>query len=89
MEITTVSSTFHRKWNLGDYESVEAGASMYARIDEGEDPDVAEEILFEQCKQSVYKAVKDELEASHYQRNKAKIKHTVMGQTVDEDYLYG
>jgi len=38
MKLKTISFTYERKWNTGDYESATVGMSAWADLDEGEDP---------------------------------------------------
>ncbi|UKP00996.1 hypothetical protein [Nostoc sp. UHCC 0870] len=72
MEIKTISVTYQRKFNLGDYESVEVGCSLWGQIDPEEDAEGATQFLFEQAKESVKKAAMPLLKASQYQMNKYK-----------------
>lgn len=52
-EVTSVSFSYNRKFNLGNWESVEISASQWARLDEGDDPDEVVNVLAEQCKSHV------------------------------------
>jgi ribosomal protein L10 len=38
MKVKTISFTYERKWNTGNYESATVGMSAWAHLDEGEDP---------------------------------------------------
>lgn len=72
MEIKTISVTYERKFNLGDYESVEVGCSLWGQIDPEEDAQGATQFLFEQAKASVKQAAMPLIKNSAYQMNKYK-----------------
>ena len=38
MQIKTISFTYERKWNTAAYESATVGMSVWADLEEGEDP---------------------------------------------------
>ncbi|MBD2303879.1 hypothetical protein [Nostoc sp. FACHB-190] len=73
MEIKTISVTYQRKFNLGDYESVEIGCSLWGQIDPEEDAEGATQFLFEQAKTAVKEAAMPLISKSVHQMNKAKI----------------
>jgi hypothetical protein len=74
MEIKTISVTYSRKFNLGDYESLELSCSLWGQIDPAEeDAEGATQFLFQQAKASVKEAALPVLQASNYQTNKAKM----------------
>lgn len=84
MEIKTISVTYHRKFNLGDFESVEVGCSLWGQIDPEEDADGATQFLFEQAKESVKKAALPLIKASSHQMNKARMyKQSAQNNTTD------
>jgi hypothetical protein len=70
MKITTVSISYSRKFNLGNYESIDLGCSLWAQVDEEEEADRVAEFLYLQAKASVKNAVIPVLKASEYQMNK-------------------
>lgn len=70
MKITTVSITYSRKFNLGNFESIDLGCSLWAQVDEDEDADRVTEFLYLQAKTSVRNAAMPVLKASEYQRKK-------------------
>ncbi|MBE9053866.1 hypothetical protein IQ243_26395 [Nostocales cyanobacterium LEGE 11386] len=72
MEIKTISVTYHRKFNLGDYESLELGCSLWAQIDPEEDAEGATQFLYMQAKASVKEAAMPLLKTSQYQMSKYK-----------------
>ncbi|MBW4689685.1 MAG: hypothetical protein KME40_32475 [Komarekiella atlantica HA4396-MV6] len=85
MEIKTISVTYQRKFNLGDYESLEIGCSLWGQIDPAEDAEGATQFLFEQAKASVKEAAIPVIKESAYQMNKAKIyKQSAKNQAHDE-----
>ena len=53
MNVKTVSVTYERKLNLGDYNSATIGASAWADLDDGEDPVAAYEALYAMVKEMV------------------------------------
>ena len=53
MEVSTISFEYRRKFNLGDYESVEIGVTQWAQIGKEEDVDGCIQLLAEQCKNHV------------------------------------
>lgn len=56
MEIKTIAVTYTRKFNLGDYESLELTCSLWGQIDpKEEDAQGTTQFLFQQAKDSVYK----------------------------------
>lgn len=73
MEIKTISVTYQRKFNLGDYESVEVGCSLWGQIDPEEDPEGATQFLFEQAKAAVKEAAMPLIKASSHQMHKAQM----------------
>ncbi|MBD2451718.1 hypothetical protein H6G76_32290 [Nostoc sp. FACHB-152] len=84
MEIKTISVTYHRKFNLGDFESVELGCSLWGQIDPEEDAEGATQFLFEQAKESVKKAAIPLIKASSHQMNKARMyKQSAQNNTTD------
>ncbi|MEJ6485244.1 hypothetical protein N0Y54_28695 [Nostoc punctiforme UO1] len=46
MKFTTVSVSYSRKFNLGDYESLELGCSLWAQVEDGEDADGITQFLY-------------------------------------------
>ena len=58
MHITTVSVEYRRKFNLGNYESLELGVSLYAKVDADEDSEAVAELLWQGAKASVTEAGK-------------------------------
>jgi len=53
MIIKTAAVEYSRKFNLGNYESCEISASLWANIEEGEDESGVMEYLFQNCKAQV------------------------------------
>jgi hypothetical protein len=86
MEIKTISVSYQRKFNLGDYESVEIGCSLWGQIDLEEDAEGATEFLFEQAKASVKKAALPVIKASSYQMSKHKQSSTHYQQSDDDEF---
>ena len=72
MQITTVGITYTRKFNLGNYESLELGINLYAKVDPDEDADAVAEFLWQQAKASVNAQVNPVLKGINYQ---AQVKH--------------
>ncbi|WP_193200468.1 hypothetical protein [Nostoc sp. MG11] len=85
MEIKTISVTYQRKFNLGDYESLEIGCSLWGQIDPEEDAEGATQFLFQQAKASVKEAAMPVIKESAYQMNKARVqKQTAKNNVQDE-----
>lgn len=53
MKITTVAVSYHRKFNLGNFNSVDLSCSLWAQIDPQEDEDTCIQILQEKCREHV------------------------------------
>ena len=53
MKITTISVSYQRKFNLGNYNSVDLGCSLWAQIDVEEDEDTCIHILQDKCREHV------------------------------------
>jgi hypothetical protein len=73
MEIKTISVTYTRKFNLGDYESLELSCSLWGQIDKEEDAEGATQFLFQQAKASLKEAALPVIQASIHQMNKVKV----------------
>lgn len=72
MHITTVSVEYRRKFNLGNFESLDLGVSLYAKVDPDEDPDAVTDFLWQQAKASVKAQAAPVLKGVNYQ---AMVKH--------------
>lgn len=72
MHIITVSVEYRRKFNLGNFESLELGVSLYAKVDADEDSEAVAELLWQQAKASVKAQANPVLEGVNYQ---AHVKH--------------
>lgn len=53
MKIKTISAVYERKFNTGDYSSMTIGATVWADLDEGDDPEKAFEQLYALAKEEV------------------------------------
>lgn len=84
MQTSTVGVEYRRKFNLGNYESLELGISLYAKVDLDEDPDAVAEFLWHQAKESVNAQVAPVLKSVNY---KAQIQHKAGGVTVEDGDL--
>jgi hypothetical protein len=86
MKFTTVSVSYSRKFNLGDYESLELGCSLWAQVEDGEDADGITQFLYQQAKTSVKEAAIPVIKASTHQMSKAKMyKHSATNQSDELD----
>ena len=66
MKLTTVSATYERKNNLGDYNSAHIGVSLWADLEDGDDPAMATDALREMARNHVMTEmarIKPELQA--------------------------
>jgi hypothetical protein len=81
VRINTVSFGYKRKFNLGNFESVEIDVQQWASVDEDEDADDVIAFLAEQCKNYVRSNI-----PAGYSRQTTppsyKDKHTVSGMEV-------
>ncbi|BAZ71006.1 hypothetical protein NIES4106_58030 (plasmid) [Fischerella sp. NIES-4106] len=84
MKTTTVSISYSRKFNLGDYESIELGCSLWAQVDEDEDSQRVSEFLYLQAKQAVKQAAIPVLKGSEYQQIKLKQQKRFMNKPIEE-----
>jgi hypothetical protein len=53
MNVTTISVTYGRKVNLGDYNSANVECSIWAQLDPGEDTNEAAHALWSMAKENV------------------------------------
>ena len=53
MRVKTISITYERKFNLGDFNSLAVGTTLWADLDEAEDSVEATRELFAQAKEMV------------------------------------
>ncbi|MCC5666964.1 hypothetical protein LC653_24505 [Nostoc sp. CHAB 5784] len=72
MKISTVSVSYSRKFNLGNYESLEVGCSLWAQVEDEEDADGVVQFLYYQAKTAVKEAAMPVIKANEFQINKAK-----------------
>ncbi len=84
MQITTVGVEYRRKFNLGNYESLELGINLYAKVDLDEDADAVAEYLWKQAKTSVKNQASPVLKGINY---RPQVQYKVAGETmvIDED----
>lgn len=84
MQTNTVGVEYRRKFNLGNYESLELSISLYAKVDLDEDPDAVVEFLWNQAKESVNTQAAPVLESANY---KAQKQHKIGGMIVEDGDL--
>ncbi len=84
MQINTVGVEYRRKFNLGNYESLELSISLYAKVDADEDADRVAEFLWHQAKASVKAQAAPALGNANY---KAQMQHKVGGVPVEDEEL--
>lgn len=53
MKIRTIAVSYHRKFNLGNFNSVDLSCSLWAQIDGQEDEDACAQILQDKCREHV------------------------------------
>lgn len=66
MKLTTISATYDRKLNLGDYNSAHIGMTLWADLEEGDDPAISAEALRQMARHQVMvemARIKPELQA--------------------------
>jgi predicted naringenin-chalcone synthase len=78
MKIGTVSISYSRKFNLGNYESIELGCSLWAQVEDEEDAEGVVQFLYHQAKAAVKSAAMPVIKANEFQINKARSQHKVM-----------
>lgn len=67
MQVTTVGIEYKRKFNLGNYESLELGITLYSKVDPDEDSEAVAQLLWEQAKASVKEQAAPVLKSVNYQ----------------------
>ncbi|MBN3957383.1 hypothetical protein [Nostoc sp. NMS8] len=72
MKIGTVSISYSRKFNLGNYESIELGCSLWAQVEDEKDADGVVQFLYYQAKAAVKEAAMPVIKANEFQISKAK-----------------
>ena len=72
MQPTSVGVTYTRKFNLGNFESLELGINLYAKVDPDEDMEMVAELLWQQAKASVKAQANPVLKGVNYQ---VQVKH--------------
>ena len=72
MQPTSVGITYTRKFNLGNFESLELGINLYAKVDPDEDSEAVAELLWQQAKASVKAQANPVLKGVNYQ---VQVKH--------------
>lgn len=72
MKIGTVSISYSRKFNLGNYESLEVGCSLWAQVEEEEDAEGVVQFLYHQAKAAVKEAAMPVIKVNEFQISKAK-----------------
>lgn len=82
MQHTTVGITYTQKFNLGNYESLELGINLYAKVDPDEDLEAVAELLWQQAKASVKAQAVPVLNGVNYQ---AQVKRNESWATVSEE----
>ncbi|WP_193199662.1 hypothetical protein [Nostoc sp. MG11] len=81
MKISTMSISYSRKFNLGQFESIDIGCSLWAQVEDEENADGVVQFLYHQAKASVKEAAMPVIKANEFQINKAKSQRKV---TTDE-----
>ena len=72
MQHTTVGITYTQKFNLGNYESLELGINLYAKVDADEEASAVTEFLLKQAESIVKAQAATALKAVNHQ---AQVKH--------------
>jgi hypothetical protein len=83
MRIKAIGVNYERKFNLGNYNSVVIGCSLWANIDEDEDEDTCILILQDKCREAVrseYRKAKDTKPAETFRVN-------VGHQEIDSEFI--
>ena len=80
MKVGKIAVEYRRKFNLGNYESMELGVTMWGAVDEDENPEAVAEMMWEQAKNSVKEQAMPVLKGINY---KAEVKYQVAGMDVE------
>lgn len=72
MQVNTVGIEYKRKFNLGNFESLELSITLYAKVDPDEDSEGVAQLLWQQAKASVKEQAAPVLRAVNYQ---AQVQH--------------
>lgn len=80
MKIHKIAVEYRRKFNLGNYESMELGITMWGSVDEDEDPEAVAQMLWYQAKASVKEQAMPVLKGVNH---KAEAKYQVAGMEVE------
>jgi hypothetical protein len=83
-KITSINVEFSYSINLGNYESAKISQSLWAQIEEGEDPAVAEEVLFEMVKANIRREASIIKKGSAKQREKVKVQEYFAGKPIED-----
>lgn len=67
MQVNTVGIEYKRKFNLGNFESLELSITLYAKVDPDEDAEGVAQLLYEQGKASVKEQAAPILRSVKYQ----------------------
>lgn len=87
MKIGTVSISYSRKFNLGNYESLEVGCSLWAQVEEEEDAEGVVQFLYHQAKAAVKEAAMPVIKVNEFQISKAKSQRIVAADFGDVEDL--
>ena len=82
MQPTSVGVTYTRKFNLGNFESLELGINLYAKVDAEEEAESVAELLLKQAESIVKAQAAPVLKGVNYQ---AQVKHKESWATVSEE----
>lgn len=64
MKITTIAVSYTRRFNLGNFNSVEVSCSTWARVDEDENEEACIMILRDKCREHVRQEYRNAREGS-------------------------
>lgn len=82
MQHTTVGVTYTQKFNLGNYESLELGINLYAKVDPDEEAEAVTELLLKQAEAIVKAQADPVLKGVNYQ---AQVKRKESWATVSDE----
>jgi len=80
MKVTTVSVKIERKYNLGDYEGINASVFLSAELDEDDSVSHSLDSLAQEAKTAIKKAVAESIKARQTQ---AQLVPTYMGKAIE------
>jgi hypothetical protein len=84
MHVKTIGVSYERKFNLGDYESVQCSISLYADLEPDENYQSAVLMLTEDAKTAVKETLINLLKENEHQIKKVTVRKQFAGKPIEE-----